>query len=457
MEEKELHGIKRTIFVWTLLAGTFTMSISQSSLSTAYPTLMHYFGVDAPTIQWLTTGFMLIMCVMMPLSPWLLNNFSFKKIYLSVLLIFMVGTVMIIMAPNFILALLGRALEAVAVGVLFPSFQTVLLTITPVKKRPSVMGLAGLVMGSALACGPIISGIILNYLSWQSLFGFFLFVIAIVFVSALFNIYDVLPRQHSGFDFISVIASFGLIGILYVVQTYGSKLEMTPALLVLLILSLAFTAYFIYRQFTLKEPLLKLRVMRVVNFDLAVLLTGIAYISLIVVTVVYPLYYQKILHTSVLVSGLALVPPAILLSILNPLTGKLTEKIGFKKTLLIGMAMLVCGWGALVVFAGNLTLVSMIIFAMLIEGGNAFVMMPATTLGANSLAESQISHGTAIITTVRQLLGALGVTVATLILAAGSGSISSVNGYRNAFIFFCLLEIIGFILACAIRQTKDNK
>ncbi|KRL34278.1 transporter, major facilitator family protein [Liquorilactobacillus uvarum DSM 19971] len=456
MKEKELHGIKRTIFVWTLLAGTFTMSISQSSLSTAYPTLMKYFGVDAPTIQWLTTGFMLIMCVMMPLSPWLLNNYSFKKIYLSVLLIFMVGTIMIILSPDFIFALIGRALEAIAVGVLFPSFQTVLLTITPTKKRPSVMGLAGLVMGSALACGPIISGIILNYLSWQSLFCFFLIVIMIVFVSAVFNIYDVLPRQKSCFDFISVIASFGLIGILYVVQTYGSKLEMSSSLLLLLIISLTFTGYFIYRQFTLDQPLLKLSVMRVVNFDLAVLLTGIAYISLIVITVIYPLYYQKILHTSVLVSGLALVPPAFLLSVLNPLTGKLAEKIGFKKTLIIGMLMLVCGWGALALLAERLTLVSMIVFAMLIEGGNAFVMMPATTLGADSLTEAQISHGTAIITTVRQLLGALGVTLATLIVVAGSRSVSSIGGYRHAFLFFCALEIAGFILACAIRQTKKN-
>lgn len=150
---------------------------------------------------------MLIMCIMMPVSPWLLNNLSFKKMYLTVLVIFELGTLMIILAPNFPIALLGRGLEAVAVGILFPSYQSVLMTITAREGRAEVMGLAGLVMGSALACGPIISGIILNYISWQGLFWFFLLVIALIFVSAIFNMRDVMERKESQLDFISVIYS----------------------------------------------------------------------------------------------------------------------------------------------------------------------------------------------------------------------------------------------------------
>ena len=142
----------------------------------------------------------------MPVSPWLLNNLSFKKMYLTVLAIFELGTLMIILAPNFPIALLGRGLEAVAVGILFPSYQSVLMTITAKEGRAEVMGLAGLVMGSALACGPIISGIILNYISWQGLFWFFLLVIALIFVSAIFNMRDVMERKESQLDFISVIS-----------------------------------------------------------------------------------------------------------------------------------------------------------------------------------------------------------------------------------------------------------
>jgi len=455
------NSLARKLFIITLLSGTFTMSISQSSLSTAYPTLMKFFGVTAPTIQWLTTGFMLIMCIMMPISPWLLNNFSFKKIFLSVVAIFIVGTSIIIVAPNFPLAMLGRGLEAIGVGILFPSFQSVLLTITPENNRGATMGYAGLVMGSALASGPIISGIVLNFLQWQGLFVIFLLIMIVIFISGLLNIKDVMPRHKTELDFISTVYLLGIIGLLYVVNQAGATKSLSTNLIILLVISIIFTFLFIHRQLTKKQPLLDLKVMKNFNFDLAVLLTGFSYISLIVVTIIYPLYYQNILHTTVLMSGLALVPPAIVLSILNPLTGRLADKIGFKATLISGMSMIVVGWFLLFVIHTKLTIWPMILIAILIEGGNAFVMMPATTLGGNSLSEELIPHGTAIITTVRQLLGSLGVSLATLILVttnqnnhlpANSGLI----GYQRVFGFFFGMAIIGFIFALLIKNNKKT-
>ena len=455
------NSLARKLFIITLLSGTFTMSISQSSLSTAYPTLMKFFGVTAPTIQWLTTGFMLIMCIMMPISPWLLNNFSFKKIFLSVVAIFIVGTSIIIVAPNFPLAMLGRGLEAIGVGILFPSFQSVLLTITPENNRGATMGYAGLVMGSALASGPIISGIVLNFLQWQGLFVIFLLIMIVIFISGLLNIKDVMPRHKTELDFISTVYLLGIIGLLYVVNQAGATKSLSTNLIILLVISIIFTFLFIHRQLTKKQPLLDLKVMKNFNFDLAVLLTGFSYISLIVVTIIYPLYYQNILHTTVLMSGLALVPPAIVLSILNPLTGRLADKIGFKATLISGMSMIVVGWFLLFVIHTKLTIWPMILIAVLIEGGNAFVMMPATTLGGNSLSEELIPHGTAIITTVRQLLGSLGVSLATLILVttnqnnhlpANSGLI----GYQRVFGFFFGMAIIGFIFALLIKNNKKT-
>ena len=172
LKNYDLNGkpYNRFLFVIVLLLGSFTMSMSQSSISTAYPTLMSSFGIDASTVQWLTTGFMLIMCVMMPVSPWLLNNVKFKQLFLLILAIFDIGTLIVVVAPNFPVMMLGRAMEAIAVGILFPSYQSVLLYITPEEKRGTTMGFAGLIMGSALACGPILSAIVLHFAAWRGLF-----------------------------------------------------------------------------------------------------------------------------------------------------------------------------------------------------------------------------------------------------------------------------------------------
>lgn len=453
-DSTSLSGRSRFWFVTTLLMGTFTMSISQSALSTAYPTLMRYFSISASTVQWLTTGFMLIMCIMMPVSPWLLSNIGFKSLFLSVLIMFDLGTLLIILAPNFPLVLLGRAMEAVGVGILFPSYQTVLLTITPRDERGSAMGVAGLVMGSALAVGPIISGIVLRFTTWQGLFIVFMIVITLVIILSLRTIIDVMDQAPSHLDWLSVVSLVGFIGVLYVVNEVGKPGVNWGVNGAILVISVILLLFFGYRQLHLSEPLLDLRVFKVGQYNASVWLTGLSYIALIVVTIVFPLYYQMILGVSPFISGMALVPGAVFLSILNPLTGRLADKIGFKRVLLIGMTMILVGWGILALIPAKFSLWAMMPIAMLIEGGNAFVMMPAVTLGADALPKDKISHGTAVITTMRQLLGSTGVAVATLLLSIGGVATATLGNFHIVFITFFVLEIIGLVLALSLKEKK---
>ena len=460
-------------FIFTLLVGTFTMSISQSSLSTAYPTLMNAFGISASTVQWLTTGFMLVMCVSMPISPWMLNNMSFKTMFIGALGLFDVGSLMIVLTPSswgingFWFMMIGRAMEAFAVGVLFPSYQTVLLEITPKEERGSTMGIAGLVMGSALACGPIVSGIVLKFFSWKSLFILFMLVISVIILMAASGlIQDVMERHETNLDWLSVILLVGLIGIMYVVDQTGKKNPAWGINAGIFVVSLIAVIWFCVRQLHLKHPLLELRVLKTFNYDLAILLTSISYIALIVTTIIFPLYYQGVLKVSPFISGMSLVPGAVFLSILNPLSGKLADKIGFKPTMLVGMFMIIIGWVAGLTVLNHLSLLGMIICAMVIEGGNAFVMMPAVTLGANALPDELVPHGTAVITTVRQVLGSAGVTISTLILTiattnalqrGSSAQVASLHGYHLVFIGMIITELIGLVLAFMLKNTNKEK
>lgn len=460
-----LTGRRRFWFIFTLLTGTWTMSISQSSLSTVYPTFMRDFGISASTVQWLTTGFMLTMVVMMPISPWLLNNIGFKKLFLTVLVLFDLGSIIIYFAPSFGIMMVGRLIKATAVGVLFPSYQSILLTITPEEKRGSTMGTAGLVMGSALASGPIISGVVLKFTDWHGLFLVFITVATILIFLSFITIQDVMVSKPSKLDTISIIMLLGFAGILYVVNEIGKPNVNWTFGWGLLIISIVAVATFTYRQFHLTTPLLELRVLKTFNYDVAIFLTAISYVALIVVTIVFPLYYQGVLKVSPFISGLSLVPGALFLSILNPLTGRLAEKFGYKQIMLFGMGMIVVGWLVLALIPTKLTLLTMILIAALIEGGNAFVMMPAVTLGANSLPNRLISHGTAVITTVRQILGSAGVAIATLILSnvtakqlqAGVPTLTAnLHGYRAVFITMLGVEIVGFILALLLRDDRHK-
>ena len=276
---------------------------------------------------------------------------------------------------------------------------------------------------------------------------------------------NVMARHETSLDWLSVFLSIGLIGIMYVINQIGKKQANWTINGVLLVISLLAVILFCVRQLKLTTPLLELRVMKTFNYDLAILLTGISYVALIVVTIIFPLYYQGVLHVSPFVSGMSLVPGAVFLSILNPFTGKLADMIGFKPTMIIGMLMIVAGWFLTLAMADVQNLLGMILCAMIIEGGNAFVMMPAVTLGANSLPNDLVSHGTAVITTIRQILGSAGVAMATMILTTATTHqlskgvnhlAASLHGYHLVFMTMIVIEVIGLVLALLLRDTKKQ-
>ena len=231
-------------------------------------------------------------------------------------------------------------------------------------------------MGSALASGPIISGVVLKFTDWHGLFAVFITVATLLILISFVTIKDVMVNKPSKLDLLSIVTLLGFAGILYVVNEIGKPNVNWTFGWLLLVISIFAVAYFAYRQFHLETPLLELRVLKTFNYDLAIFLTAISYVALIVVTIIFPLYYQGILKVSPFVSGMSLVPGAVLLSILNPLTGKLAEKIGYKQIMLLGMSMIVVGWLILALINTELNLLTMILLAALIEGGNAFVMRP---------------------------------------------------------------------------------
>lgn len=184
-----------------------------------------------------------------------------------------------------------------------------------------------------------------------------------------------------------------------------------------LVISLVLLASFAIRQGHLSEPFLDLSVFKYSGFLPGLLLTGISYSGLIIATVLMPLFYQNVFQFNPLVSGLLMIPAALFLSNLNPKAGNLLNKIGLRKLVYIGMSMMILGYLVLALL-GSKSWLAVIIGAMLLEGGNAFIMMPAITAANNALPEKLVSHGTALITTVRQVMGSISVVIATLLVTS---------------------------------------
>ncbi|CAK8053578.1 MFS transporter [Eupransor demetentiae] len=451
-----IKGIRQmTPFSIVLLAISFVMSISQSMMTTAYPILMRSFSVNAAAVQWLTTGFMVMMTLVMPLSPWLLDNISLRKLLNIIVGIFLTGTLLAMVTPNFGGIIVGRLLEGLAVGINFPIFQSVILENTPDQKRGVTMGVVGLVMGSALAVGPILSGIILQWGTWRLLFAFFFIVLLALILILQTKIDNLHTLNPSKFDFWSAIMLVGFGGVLYAISIIPSvgKTWNWGEWILLLLVSLAVLAFFVYRQLKLQEPFLDLSVFGYHGYLPAMLLTGISYSGLITATVLMPLFYQRIFGLAPLWSGLLMVPAAVFLSLLNPRAGALLNKIGLKNLVYIGTTMMILGY-ILLSTLGTHSIWIGLLAAMSLEGGNAFIMMPAVTAANNVLPDKLVPHGTAIITTMRQVIGSASIVVATILITDFNKTLSYGAALSSTTTWFILIPLLGLLLATRIKAKK---
>lgn len=443
-----------TPFAIILLAIAFTMSISQSTMTTAYPVLMRNFQVDAGTVQWLTTGFMVAMTLVMPVSPWLLNNVTLRTLLNGIVAVFLTGTAVAMLATRFEGIIIGRLLEGLAVGALFPTFQSVILENTATAQRGVTMGVVGLVMGSALAVGPIISGVVLQWVSWRALFVLFFVILLGLIAFGQPLIQNTHVMQPSRFDWLSALSLIGFGGVLYAISSIET-LGMNWLWWVILLGSFCLLALFVIRQRQLAQPFLDLSVLRYRGYIPGWLLTGISYSGLIIATVIMPLFYQRIFHITPMWSGLLMVPAAVFLSQLNPRTGRLLNQIGLKKLVYIGMTMMMVGYAGLALF-GTQSWVVGLLAALLLEGGNAFVMMPAVTAANNVLPEALVSHGTALITTMRQVIGAASVVVATLLISHFNTTVTIGQALSRTSAWFILVPVAGVLLATQLKRHEGE-
>ena len=456
---KNISNKKRALMMAVLLFGAFVSLLAETFLNNALPTIMATFKVNQVTAQWLTTSYLLVVGLMIPMSAWVFESFKLKQNFLTMMLIFFTGSVICIFAPNFATLLVGRIIEAVAAGSLMPFIQNVILIMFPPAKRGMAMGITGLVIGFGPAVGPTISGLILKYADWQMLFIILSIASGLVAICTVFCIQNITQPRKSNTDSISFIESilgFGLI--LYSLSDIGNTGKITIAIAALFTLGVLIILLFCRRQLHMKKPLLNIRVFQNLQFDLDTLLSTISNISMVGIELVLPLYLQTTRQESALTSGLVMMPGALLMIICNPVSGTLFDKFGIKKLALFGFTMLLLGTLPMVIFNSNTSLVLISLCYALRMVGISFTMMTTFTAGINVVEPHMTAHANAGSSTVRQIGGSLGTALSMLVISLCAGGTSTVNlatGYRWGFVLMLAFAIIGFCSSLFLPQ-KEN-
>ena len=458
---KNISSKKRTLMMAVLLFGAFVSLLAETFLNNALPTIMTVFKVNQSTAQWLTTSYLLVVGLMIPMSAWIFESFNLRQNFLTMMLIFLAGSFICVFAPNFPVLLLGRIIEAVAAGSLMPFIQNVILLMFPPEKRGVAMGITGLVIGFGPAVGPTISGLILKYADWQMLFIILSITSGMVAICAVFCMQNITKPHRNTTDlisFIESIAGFGLI--LYSLSDIGNTGKVTITIAAFFTIGLLIMLLFCRRQLHMKKPLLNIRVFQNLKFDLCTLLSTISNISMVGIELVLPLYLQTTRAESALTSGLVMMPGALLMIICNPVSGVLFDKFGIKKLSLFGFTMLLLGTFPMTVFNSKTSLALISLCYALRMVGISFTMMTTFTAGINVVEPQMTAHANAGSSTVRQIGGSLGTALSMLVIslcASGASNAKTANltvGYRWGFVLMLTFAIIGFLGSLFLSEKE---
>lgn len=445
----------RSMMFAVLMVSSIIGSLLQTSLTTALPVIMNDFQISATTAQWLTSAYSLAMGIMVPATAFLLRRFKTKSLFFTGMGIYAVGLLFSAVATGFSVLLFGRILQALGCGLLLSMTQVVILTVYPVEQRGAVMGIYGLAIGVAPVLAPTLTGIVIDMLSWRVIFWVALGIAVLDIIFAFFAMKNILENERQPFDLSSLLLSaVGFSGLLLGLGNLGTGPFFSASIALPLLIGIAALTVFTLRQFRSDTPFLELRTFENREFRLSVIISMLLYTVMIAGSTLVPLYIQTVHGLSATMSGLIMMPGSLAMAVINPLAGKIYDKFGIRKLVVTGSALMAASCVA-VSFVNENTPVIYMILALLIRSiAIGCIMMPVVTWGMSTLDGRYTSHGTALLTSLRTISGAIGsaVFVAVMMFATqvSSGPVSVAAdsfGVDTAFISISAVAVLQLLVA----------
>ncbi|WP_267811110.1 DHA2 family efflux MFS transporter permease subunit [Staphylococcus aureus] len=495
------EGVSRGKILAALLFGMFIAILNQTLLNVALPKINTEFNISASTGQWLMTGFMLVNGILIPITAYLFNKYSYRKLFLVALVLFTIGSLICAISMNFPIMMVGRVLQAIGAGVLMPLGSIVIITIYPPEKRGAAMGTMGIAMILAPAIGPTLSGYIVQNYHWNVMFyGMFIIgIIAILVGFVWFKLYQYTTNPKADIPGI-IFSTIGFGALLYGFSEAGNKGWGSVEIETMFAIGIIFIILFVIRELRMKSPMLNLEVLKFPTFTLTTIINMVVMLSLYGGMILLPIYLQNLRGFSALDSGLLLLPGSLIMGLLGPFAGKLLDTIGLKPLAIFGIAVMTYATWELTKLNMDTPYMTIMGIYVLRSFGMAFIMMPMVTAAINALPGRLASHGNAFLNTMRQLAGSIGTAILVTIMTTQTtqhlsafgeeldktnpvvqdhmrelasqyggqegamkvllqfvNKLATVEGINDAFIVATIFSIIALILCLFLQSNKKAK
>lgn len=462
-----VHSQKRAIWMIAVAAAAaFLATFNETFLNVAFTPIMEDFNVDVNTVQWLTTGYLLVAAVFVPVSNVLYHRFPTRPLFVAVVAIMVIGSIVGALAPTFSVLLIARLLQAIGTGLLTPIGMNITLAVSPREKLGMNMGImaAMTTLGPSLAI--VLSGALLTIAPWTTLMWVFGGLTLIVLLAGAIILRNVAALGRPVLDILSfLLVAVGLIGILYGVSAAFGGAPLYAGISA--IVGLLAMWLFVGRQRRIEHPLIDLRPFSNTPFVLGVLMTMLGLVFVFAMNVIIPLFLQAGRDMSPLGASLTLAPGILLTVVAGPLAGRLFDRQGGRWTIPLGFLIMAIFVTLVGVAAGYS---SVLIFGLLYIPAvlaTALVIGPSQTFALSQLDRETSPHGVTVVSTSFQIAGCVGTSLAAGIygalaasnISAGNSEVDSlITGFRGAVVMVAVVSLIGILLAfLAYRSARSQR
>ncbi|NMO90819.1 multidrug efflux MFS transporter [Actinomycetospora sp. TBRC 11914] len=449
------------VVIAVLVVSAFVMILNETILSVALKDLTVDLGVSTTTVQWLTSGFLLTMAVVIPTTGFLLERFTPRQVFLASLTLFSLGTLISALAPGFPVLLVGRVVQACGTAVMIPLLMTSIMRLVPPERRGSTMGTITIVIAVAPAIGPTIGGAILASLSWRWMFWIVLpLAVAALVLGAVLMRLDSETRSVP-LDLLSVLLSaIGFGGILYGFSTLGESGGSGLPPWVPIVVGAVALVLFVWRQLRLQRrdaALLDLRPFTHRQFVVALVLFALLFMSLLgAAAILLPLFLQTVLGQDTFWTGLAVLPGGLVLGLLGRPVGALYDRVGARPLVIPGAIMMAVALWLFTLLGAGSPLGAVVGIHVVLMAGLGLMMTPLMTEGLSTLPGALYSHGSAILATLQQVAGAFGTAAFVTISAIASVTVGATPDAQGLRVGFMAAGVVG-VLAVIVSLFLGGK
>ena len=464
---KKLNG---KVILAILAAGimAFAGIVVETAMNITFPTLMAEFGVGISTVQWMTTGYLLVVAIIIPLSSFFKRRFKTKHLFLVAILLFSAGVLIDALAPTFPILLFGRIIQGCGTGIALPLMFNIILDQVPLEKLGFMMGIPTLITAVAPAIGPTYGGYVVSTFSWRSIFLFLLPLLVFSLITGSISIEQARPLEKIKLDFLSllfIILTF--VGIVFGFSRAGEDGWTNALVLGSLFIGLAALALFVKRSLGITNPIIHLDIFQTPSFKWSALSIFLVQLIILGLSFILPNYTQIVLGNSALTAGLLVLPGSIVGAALAPFSGRLLDVVGPKMPILTGSVLSLLSLFLFALIGQALDNNLILWIYLLFMAGIGFAFGNTITNGLKLVPPERNADANALFNTVQQLAGAIGTSVVATIVATSqnkqaSAATLSYNeltaaGSVNAFLFLTALALISTLALVMVFRMQTDK